>query len=91
VAVDILERAIINCRGIVATPAPRVAVKSITGACGEFEMTFFVEELSSALEAQNELFDLIFRHLTVAGIDLAPDSAHSGRPGSNLRQIEIAA
>jgi CRP-like cAMP-binding protein len=71
VAVDILERAIINCRGIVATPAPRVAVKSITGACGEFEMTFFVEELSSALEAQNELFDLIFRHLTVAGIDLA--------------------
>src|SRR5215469_5635563 len=37
----------------------------------EFEIAFFVEELSSTVKAQNELFDLIYRHLAAADIDLA--------------------
>src|ERR1700739_2858609 len=68
---EILEHAILNCRLIVATPAPGVTVKSINASFTEFEITFFVEELASATRAQNQLFDLIFRHLAVAGIDLA--------------------
>jgi small-conductance mechanosensitive channel/CRP-like cAMP-binding protein len=68
---EILEDAILNCRLIVATPAPSVTIKSITAAYTEFEITFFVEELASSTRAQNQLFDLIFRHLAVAGIDLA--------------------
>jgi small-conductance mechanosensitive channel/CRP-like cAMP-binding protein len=68
---EILQHAILNCRLIVATPAPAVTVKSINGTYTEFEITFFVEELASATRAQNQLFDLIFRHLAVAGIDLA--------------------
>ncbi len=67
----ILEHAILNCRLIVATPGPSVTIKSINASFIEFEITFFVEELASATRAQNELFDLIFRHLAVAGIDLA--------------------
>ena len=68
---EILEHAILNCRLIVATPAPSVTVKSINATYTEFEITFFVEELASSTRAQNQLFDLIFRHLAVAGIDLA--------------------
>jgi small-conductance mechanosensitive channel/CRP-like cAMP-binding protein len=68
---EILEHAILNCRLIVATPAPSVTIKSINASFTEFEITFFVEELASATRAQNQLFDLIFRHLAVAGIDLA--------------------
>jgi small-conductance mechanosensitive channel len=68
---EILEHAILNNRLIVATPAPSVTVKSINATYTEFEITFFVEELASATRAQNQLFDLIFRHLAVAGIDLA--------------------
>jgi small-conductance mechanosensitive channel/CRP-like cAMP-binding protein len=68
---EILEHAILNCRLIVATPAPSVTTKSINATCTEFEITFFVEELASSTRAQNQLFDLIFRHLAVAGIDLA--------------------
>jgi small-conductance mechanosensitive channel len=68
---EILKNAMLNCRLIVATPAPSVIVKSITGSSTEFEITFFVEELASATNAQNQLFDLIYRHLTVAGIRLA--------------------
>jgi small-conductance mechanosensitive channel/CRP-like cAMP-binding protein len=71
IGTDILERALLNCRLIVGAPSPTVAVKSITAAYTEFEITFFVEELASATKAQNELFDLIFRHLAAAGLDLA--------------------
>ena len=80
---EILEHAILNCRLIVATPAPTVTVKSINATCTEFEITFFVEELASATRAQNQLFDLIFRHLATAGIDLATAQNQTERLGGD--------
>ena len=71
IGTEILERALLNCRLIVRSPSPTVTVKSITSAYIEFEITFFVEDLASATQAQNELFDLIFRHLAAVGLDLA--------------------
>ena len=71
IGTEILERALLNCRLVVGAPSPTVAVKSITATYTEFAITFFVEELASATQAQNELFDLIFRHLAAAGLDLA--------------------
>jgi small-conductance mechanosensitive channel/CRP-like cAMP-binding protein len=71
IGTELLERALLNCRLILRTPAATVAVKAITAAYTEFEITFFVEDLGSATQAQNELFDLIFRHLTASGLDLA--------------------
>jgi small-conductance mechanosensitive channel/CRP-like cAMP-binding protein len=76
---EILEHAILNCRLILATPSPGVTIKSITAAFTEFEITFFVEELASATRAQNQLFDLIFRHLAVAGIELATPQSEPAR------------
>ena len=70
-AAEILRHAILNCRSIVAGPAPVVATKTINAAYGEFEITFFVEELATSGKAQNELIDWIYRHLTAAGIALA--------------------
>jgi small-conductance mechanosensitive channel/CRP-like cAMP-binding protein len=80
---EILQHAILNCRLIVATPAPTVTVKSINATYTEFEITFFVEELSSSVKAQNQLFDLIFRHLTAAGIDLATAQNQSAPAGED--------
>ena len=68
---EILERAVLNSRLILASPAPSIVVKSITASYTEFDITFFVEELGQASRAQNELFDLIRRHLAAAGIELA--------------------
>ena len=76
---EILENAILNCRLIVATPAPSVTIKSINANFTEFEITFFVEELASSTRAQNQLFDLIFRHLAAAGIELATAQGQSER------------
>jgi CRP-like cAMP-binding protein len=82
-ASEILKHAILNCRLILPAPAPTITVKTINASYTEFDITFFVEELASAVKAQNELFDLMFRHLAVAGIDLAspqnqPDSTPAG-------------
>src|SRR6266404_7104035 len=79
---EILDHAILNCQLIVATPAPTVTVKTINAGYTEFEVTFFVEELASSAKAQNELFDLMFRHLAAAGIDLASPPSQPGIPGS---------
>jgi small-conductance mechanosensitive channel len=76
---EILEHAILNCRLIVATPTPSVTIKSINANFTEFEITFFVEELASSTRAQNQLFDLIFRHLTAAGIELATAQGQAER------------
>jgi small-conductance mechanosensitive channel len=68
---NILELAILNSRTILPFPRPAVRVLSIDAAQTGYELTFFVEQLSSATEAQNELFDLIFRHVAAAGAQLA--------------------
>ena len=79
---EILEHAIRNSRLIVATPPPTITIKTINATYTEFEIAFFVEELASTVNAQNELFDFIYRHLAAADIDLAvPQNGRKGRTG----------
>jgi small-conductance mechanosensitive channel len=74
---EILELAILNCRSILGSPRPAVRVTSIDAAQTGYELTFFVEQPDFAAKAQNELFDLIFRHVTAAGVHLAsPKNGH---------------
>ncbi|HEU0154540.1 MAG TPA: mechanosensitive ion channel family protein [Stellaceae bacterium] len=72
---EILEHAVLNSRLVLAAPASSIVVKAITATATEFEITVFVEELREASRAQNELFDLISRHLAAAGIALAPSQS----------------
>jgi small-conductance mechanosensitive channel len=74
----ILEHAIMNSRIVMAAPRPSVSVKSITANGTEFDIAFFVEELGQASLAQNEVLDLIFRHLAASGVELArsPDPSY---------------
>ena len=74
----------LNTRLILATPAPVVAVKSVSADATQFDINFFVEELAQSTRAQNELFDAISRHLAAAGIALAsnqsPPATAAGDP-----------
>jgi len=80
---EILAHAILNCQLILATPAPTVTVKAINATYTECDITFFINELAVAIRAQNQLFDLIFRHLAVAGIGLAPAPNHPYGAGAD--------
>jgi small-conductance mechanosensitive channel len=68
---EILRQAILNTKLILATPAPLVIVKAVTGDAVQFDLSFFVEAMSQSIRGQNELFDRISRHLAAAGIALA--------------------
>jgi CRP-like cAMP-binding protein len=68
---EILRHAVLNTRLILAAPAPSILVKSITADAIEFDISFFIEELSQSTHAQNELFDWVYRHFAAARIDLA--------------------
>jgi small-conductance mechanosensitive channel len=81
---EMLAHAILNCRLIVATPAPTITVKAINATYTDFELTFFVDELAAVPRAQNQVFDLIFLHLAVAGMALAPAQNHP--PGAGADQ-----
>jgi CRP-like cAMP-binding protein len=62
---------ILNTRLIMATPDPLISVKSVSADGIQFDIDFFVEELSQSGRAQNEMFDWISRHLAAAGVALA--------------------
>jgi small-conductance mechanosensitive channel len=82
IGAEILQRAILNTRLILATPAPLVTIRSLTADAVEFDLSFFVEELAQSTRAQNELFDWICRHLAAAGIALASSQT---QPYPNVR------
>jgi small-conductance mechanosensitive channel/CRP-like cAMP-binding protein len=68
----ILDLALLNSRLILTSPRPTVLVQSIDSTQTQYEITFFVDRLDSDTDAQNELFDLIFRHAVAAGVRLGP-------------------
>jgi small-conductance mechanosensitive channel/CRP-like cAMP-binding protein len=70
--IDILRDALWNSRRILAFPQPSIVVQSMNTAFVDYELMFFVKDLNSVAETQNELFDLIHRHLASADIQLAP-------------------
>jgi len=67
-----LEAALLSCNRILRTPVPTVTVRSLDAVALECELQFFVPVIEQGDEAQNELFDLVFRHCASAGIRLAP-------------------
>jgi small-conductance mechanosensitive channel/CRP-like cAMP-binding protein len=79
-SVEVLQRAVLNCRTIMPIPAPAIAIKAIGRGRTEYEVTFFVEELAASTQAQNELLDVIYRHLAAEGIGLASPSNELWRP-----------
>jgi hypothetical protein len=87
-AAEVLQRAILNTRAILANPAPLVAVKSITGDATQFDIKFFVEELGQSTRTQNELLNWVFRHLAAAGIALV--STQSQPNGSERENLKTA-
>jgi len=73
---SVLETALLSCNRILRTPAPSVSVKSLDGAALVCELQFFVANIEVGPAAQNEVFDLIFRHCASAGFRLAPPPEH---------------
>lgn len=68
--IDALERAMQGCRSLLSSPGPKVALKSSNAAGTEYEISGFVASMSEKRSVRNQLFDLAYRHLKAAGVEL---------------------
>jgi CRP-like cAMP-binding protein len=73
-AVAVLETAMLGCNKILRLPAATVAVRSLDAVALECELAFFVPLIEQGPDAQNEVFDLVYRHCAAASMRLAPPS-----------------
>jgi small-conductance mechanosensitive channel/CRP-like cAMP-binding protein len=67
-----LENALAAIGSILQTPAPYAQVKKTGVNSIQYEVTAYVDDMGRKLAVSNELYDLCYRHLAAAGIDLRP-------------------
>ncbi|MCP8466132.1 mechanosensitive ion channel family protein [Pseudomonas sp. ZM23] len=72
--IEALERALGGCRPLLGSPAPTVSVRQAGPNGVEYELSGFVAAMGEKREARNQLYDLAFRHLQAAGIELLSDA-----------------
>jgi small-conductance mechanosensitive channel/CRP-like cAMP-binding protein len=70
--VGVLETAMLSCNLMLHAPRAYVTVKSLDALALECELFFFITPMERAPDAQNEVFDRVYRHCASAGIRLAP-------------------
>ena len=73
----VLETALLSCNKILRSPQPIIAVRLLDAIGLECDVLFFIPNIELSPDAQNEVFDMMFRHLTAAGIRVAPPAASS--------------
>lgn len=67
-----LENALAATRFILEMPAPYAQVKKATVNSIQYEITVYVDDMAKKLPVSNQLYDLCYRHLGAAAIDLRP-------------------
>jgi len=72
--VAVLETAMLSCNRILRIPPATVMIRSLDAMALECELEFFVALIEQYPDAQNEVFDLVYRHCASASIRLAPPS-----------------
>ncbi|WP_337269153.1 mechanosensitive ion channel family protein [Oryzifoliimicrobium ureilyticus] len=79
---DAMERVLLSSNIILKTPAPSAGILGIDREAVEIELSFKVSDVSKVGSARNELFNLVYRHIEAAGIQLA------SQPGSAQIVVE---
>jgi small-conductance mechanosensitive channel/CRP-like cAMP-binding protein len=67
-----LEAALLSSNRILHIPRPTVTIKGLNAVSMDCELYFFVPDIGTSNDAQNELFDLVHRQCVASGIRLAP-------------------
>jgi small-conductance mechanosensitive channel len=68
---EVLQTALFSSNSIMAAPAPLVEIKSLDAQAIEFELSFRVKDFAASAAARHEVYDLIYRHVRAAGLQLA--------------------
>lgn len=71
VLTEVMEKALLSSNTILKYPAPSAAVLEMDRDAVELELSFRVVDIGRVGKAKSELFDLIYRHVDAAGLQLA--------------------
>ncbi|SFJ50365.1 Small-conductance mechanosensitive channel [Phyllobacterium sp. CL33Tsu] len=93
--VDMMHSVLLSSTTILNQPEPFIQIKSLDGSAVELELSFRIADIAVAATAQNEIFDLIYRHSMAAGIPLAtpvvlqPASGAKTEPSAGNRSSQM--
>ncbi|MBD9481622.1 mechanosensitive ion channel family protein [Pseudomonas sp. PDM14] len=85
---DALEKAMRGCRDLLAVPAPKVAVKSVSAETIDYEVSAFIGPQADKTAVRNLMYDLAHRHLDASGAAWNPDATRS-RQRALLDEVKI--
>ncbi|WP_208247836.1 mechanosensitive ion channel family protein (plasmid) [Rhizobium sp. T1470] len=74
IILEAMERVLLSSNLTMKTPAPSANIIAMDRSSLEIELSFRVSDLGRVSAARNELYDLVFRHVEAAGLQLADAS-----------------
>ena len=78
----------LSCNLILRSPAATVAIRSLDALALECDLAFFVPQIELGPPAQNEVFELVYRHCLSARLRLAPPVGSSLALPSRVAQLD---
>jgi small-conductance mechanosensitive channel/CRP-like cAMP-binding protein len=69
---NLLKDVLLSSTHILRTPEPSVTIKDLSAEMIDFEMFYSVADVSDVAQAQNELYDRVYRAAAVAGAKFSP-------------------
>ncbi|MDB6084815.1 MAG: mechanosensitive ion channel protein [Gammaproteobacteria bacterium] len=76
---NLLKEVLLGSSHILRTPEPAVTIKDLSAEMMDFELSYSVADVGAVDQAQNELFDRVYRAAAAAGARFAPRLAGSAR------------
>jgi small-conductance mechanosensitive channel/CRP-like cAMP-binding protein len=76
---NLLKEVLLGSTHILRTPEPTVTIKDLSAEMIDFELSYSVADVGAVDQAQNELFDRVFRAAAAAGAKFSPRFAGSGK------------
>jgi small-conductance mechanosensitive channel/CRP-like cAMP-binding protein len=73
----LLKEVLLGSTHILRTPEPSVTIKDLSAEMIDFELSYTVTDVGAVDQAQNELFDRVYRAATAAGAKFSPRLAGS--------------
>jgi CRP-like cAMP-binding protein len=98
---NLLKEVLLSSTHILRTPEPSVSIKDLSAEMIDFELSFSVADIGAVDQAQNELFDRVYRAAAAAGAKFSPrlsgaqrkvapeDKAEPGSPERLLGGISL--
>src|SRR5271156_5497016 len=86
----LLTQVLLSSGRILQTPEPSVTIKDLSAEMIDYEMTFAVVDISVVPQAQNEVYDRVFRAAAAVGAQLSPRlPGFSKNPSLDNRRLGV--